>query len=77
MRKLVVTSWTAFDGLRQVINLVRGCKVMIARKIAYKYGLANGTHGNLIGVVYPRGGPVGVFPQALIVEVSEYCGPAF
>ena len=70
-------SSTAFDGLRQVINLVRGCKVMITRNIAYKYGLANGTRGKLIGVVYPRGAPVGVFPQALIVEVPEYCGPTF
>jgi hypothetical protein len=67
----------AFDGLRQVIHLARGCKVMITRNIAYKYGLANGTRGKLIGVVYPPGAPVGVFPEALIVEVPEYCGPAF
>ena len=39
---------SAFDGLRRVINLVRGCKVMITRNIAYKYGLANGTRGKLV-----------------------------
>ena len=70
-------SSSAFDGLRQVINLVRGCKVMITRNIAYKYGLANGTRGKLVGVVYPAGAPVGSFPEALVVEVPEYCGPAF
>ena len=68
---------SSFDGLRDVINLVRGCKVMITRNIAYKYGLANGTRGKLIGVVYPKGAPVGVFPEALVVEVPEYCGPIF
>ena len=68
---------SAFDGLRQVINLVQGCKVMVTRNIAYKYGLANGTRGKLVGVVYPTGAPVGSFPEALVVEVPEYCGPAF
>ena len=29
------------------------------------------------GVVYPAGTPVGSFPEALVVEVPEYCGPAF
>ena len=60
---------SAFDGLRQVINLVRGSKVTLARNIAYKCGLANGTRGKLVGVVYPVGAPVGSFPEALIVEV--------
>ena len=68
---------SAFDGLRGVINLVRGCKVMLTRNIAYKYGLANGTRGKLVGVVYPAGAPVGSYPEALVVEVPEYCGPAF
>ena len=67
---------TAFDGLRSVTNLVRGCKVMLTRNIAYLYGLANGTRGKLVGVVYGPGG-IGTFPEALIVEVPEYCGPAF
>ena len=56
---------SAFDGLRGVINLVRGCKVMLTRNIAYKYGLANGTRGKLVGVVYPAGAPVASFPEAL------------
>ena len=68
---------SAFDGLRAVINLVRGCKVMLTRNIAYKYGLANGTRGKLVGVVYPAGAPVASFPEALVVDVPEYCGPAF
>ena len=67
---------TAFDGLRQVINLVRGCKVMLTRNVAYLYGLANGTRGKLVGVVYGPGG-VGSFPEAIVVEVPEYCGPVF
>ena len=67
---------TAFDGLREVVNLVRGCKVMLTRNVAYLYGLANGTRGKLVGVVYGPAG-VGSFPEAIIVEVPEYCGPAF
>lgn len=67
---------SAFGGLRRVVHLVRGCRVMITRNIAYLYGLANGTRGTLVGVVYGEDG-VGSFPEALIVEVPEYCGPAF
>ena len=67
---------TAFDGLRDVINVVRGCKVMLTRNVSYLYGLANGTRGTLIGVVYGPGG-IGTFPEALIVEVPDYCGPCF
>ena len=47
---------------------------MLTRNVAYKYGLANGTRGKLVGIVYGPGG-VGSFPEATIVEVSDYCGP--
>ena len=50
---------------------------MVTRNIAYRYGLANGTRGRLVGVVDPVGAPVGSFPEALVVSVPEYCGPAF
>ena len=50
---------------------------MLTRNIAYKYGLANGTRGKLVGVVYPAGSPVGSFPEALVVDVPEYYGPSF
>ena len=67
---------TAFEGLRPVINLVRGCKVMLARNAAYGYGLANGTRGILVGVVY---GPeaVGHCPEACVCDFPDYCGPIF
>jgi hypothetical protein len=65
-----------FDGLRSVIHLVRGCKIILTRNIAYLYGLANGSRGKLVGVVYgPEG--VGSFPEAIIVEIPDYCGPVF
>jgi len=67
---------SAFDGLRDKVHLVRGCKVMLTRNVAYLYGLANGTRGTLIGVVYGPGG-IGTFPEALILEVPDYCGPSF
>jgi len=67
---------SVFDGLRPVINLVRGCKVMLTRNVAYEFGLANGTRGTLIGVVYGPGG-VGTFPEAVVAEFTEYCGPEF
>ncbi len=67
---------SSFEGLRDVVNLVRGCKVVLTRNVAYLYGLANGTRGKLIGVVCGPGG-VGSFPEAVVVEVPECCGPAF
>ncbi|MDA8609542.1 hypothetical protein N9L19_01350 [bacterium] len=54
---------SAFDGLRHVINLVRGCNM--TRNIAYKYGLANGTRGKLVGVVYPTGRVSAASPRPL------------
>jgi hypothetical protein len=68
---------SAFDGLRQKIHLVRGCKMMITRNIAYKFGLANGTRGTLVGVVYSAGAPVGSFPEAIVMDVPGYTGPVF
>jgi hypothetical protein len=70
-------SANAFNGLRQVVHAVRGCKMALTRNIAYLYGLANGTRGTLVGVVYPRGAAPGDFPEAMIVDVCEYTGPAF
>ena len=69
-------SSVAFEGLRPVIHLVRGCKVMLCRNIAYLFGLANGTRGTLVGVVYGSAG-VGSFPEALIVDFPSYNGPRF
>ncbi len=67
---------TAFDGLRVVVNIVRGCEVVLTRNVAYLYGLANGTRGKLVGVIYGPGG-IGDFPESIVVDVPEYCGPAF
>ena len=67
---------TAFDGLRDVINLVQGCKVMLARNVAYQFGLANGTRGTLVGLAYGPGG-IGTFPEAIIVEFLDYRGEPF
>ena len=50
---------------------------MLTRNVAYLYGLANGTRGTLIGAVYKPGAPVGTFPEALVVEIPDYCGPVF
>ena len=68
---------STFDGLRSVIHLVRGSKVMISRNVAYLYGLANGTRGTLVGVVYPRNASAGTMPEALVLEIPDYCGPVF
>ena len=73
---VVAVSSSAFGGLRSVINLVRGCRVGISRNIAYIYGLANGTRGTFVGAVYGPNG-IGSMPEALVVEVAEYTGPAF
>ena len=67
---------SVFDGLRGVVNLARGCKVVLTRNVAYKFGLANGTRGIFISAVYGPGG-VGTFPEALICEFPDYCGDHF
>ena len=66
----------AFEGLRDVVHLVRGCKVMLTRNVAYAFGLANGTRGKLIGAVYGPGG-IGTFPESIVVDAPDYKGPAF
>jgi hypothetical protein len=69
-------SSAAFEGLRRVINVVRGGKVMLTRNVAYNYGLVNGSRGKLVGVVYgPEG--VGSFPEALVCDFPDYNGPEF
>ena len=68
---------SAFGGLRPVVNLVRGCKIVLTRNVAYQFGLANGTRGKLIGIVYPQGKPVGTFPEAIVCHFEDYCGPPF
>ena len=42
---------------------------MITRNIAYKYGLANGTRGRLVGVVYPVGAPAGYTTPTSLLRV--------
>ncbi len=49
-------SSSAFGGLRSVINLARGCRVVLTKNPAYLYGLANGTRGTFVGAVYGPGG---------------------
>ncbi len=66
----------AFEGLRDVVNLVRGCKIMLTRNVAYPYGLANGTRGKLVGIVYGAAG-FKALPEAIVVEVEDYTGPVF
>ena len=49
---------------------------MLTHNVAYLYGLANGTRGKLVGVVYGPDG-IGSLPEAIVVDVPQYCGPAF
>ena len=67
----------AFGGLRTVVNLVVRCKIMITRNVAYHYGLANGTRGELIGIVYLLDTNLCSFPEAVVVDVPDYKGPCF
>ena len=49
---------------------------MLCRNVAYQFGLANGTRGTLVGVVYGPGG-IGTFPEALILDLPDYSGEPF
>ena len=61
---------SAFNGLRPFIHAVRGCKMMLTRNVAYLYGLANGTRGTLVGVVYGPGG-IGTLPEAVVLVLPS------
>ena len=50
--------------------------MILVRNVAYLFGLANGTRGTLVGVVYGPGG-IGTFPEALVIDVPDYIGPVF
>jgi len=65
-----------YGGLRPVLHLTLGCKVVLARNVAYLYGLANGTRGILVSVVYRVDAKPGDFPEAIIVDFPDYKGPA-
>ena len=69
-------SSSSFGGLRSVLNLVQGCRVLLVKNLAYLYGLANGSRGSLVGIVYGADG-IGSFPEALVVDMPDYCGPCF
>ena len=69
-------SSSEYGGLRPVLHLSLGCKVVLARNVAYLYGLANGTRGKLVSVVYAIDATPGSFPEALIVDFPDYKGPA-
>ena len=62
-----------FEGLRDTVRLVRGCKVMLTRNVNYAKGLANGTRGKVVGIVYGPGG-LGTFPEAIVVDIPDYDG---
>ena len=62
-----------FEGLRDTVHLVRGCKVMLTRNVNYAKGLANGTRGKVVGIVYGPGG-LGTFPEAIVVDFPDYDG---
>ena len=77
MKKARLRKAKEFNGLRHVINLVKGCKVMITRNVSYLHGLANGTRGTVVGFVYPSDCSWDDFPEAIIVDVPDYNGPPF
>jgi hypothetical protein len=50
--------------------------MVLTGNVAYRYGLANGSRGTFIGIVYGPGG-IGSFPEAVVGDFPDYCGPAF
>lgn len=68
-----------FDGLRNVIHLVVGSKVMLTRNIAPLCGLRKDTRGTVVGVLYSSDGQdaIGSFPKAIVVDAPTYLGPKF
>ena len=39
--------------------------------------MGNGSRGKLVGVVYPPNAEAGAFPEAVVGDFPEYCGPQF
>ena len=46
---------------------------MLTRNVNYAKGLANGTRGKVVGIVYGTGG-IGTFPEAIVVDFPDYDG---
>ena len=46
---------------------------MLTRNVAYAKGLANGTRGKLVGIVYGPGG-LGTYRGAIVVDFPDYDG---
>ena len=46
---------------------------MLTRNVNYAKGLANGTRGKVVGIVYGSGG-LGTFPEAIVVDFPDYDG---
>ena len=61
-------------GLRSVIYLARGAKVMLGMNLMQKYGLVNGSKGWIKDIVYRKGtGPTSV-PELVIIHFQTIKG---
>jgi len=63
------------SGLKQVLFLSIGCRVMLRRNIAVQCGLVNGSLGTLAEIRYADGVVPPALPQYVLVKFDRYEGP--
>ena len=72
--KYNITVTGGFRRLRRVLQLVRGCKIMLSCDVKRDWGMTQFARGSLIGIVYGKDG-IGNFPEAIVVDLPDYVGP--
>ena len=65
-------------GLSNYLHLSRGARVLLCRNQIVKYGLANGTLGTVVDIIYEdRNDPSQyILPLAVMVKLEDYNGPS-
>ncbi|XP_056017318.1 ATP-dependent DNA helicase PIF1-like [Ostrea edulis] len=72
------TSNDSTNSLLKTLFLCRGAKVMLTVNLNVKYGLFNGSMGEVVDILYFNNNtPYGNFPDVVMVEFTKYTGPPF
>ena len=65
----------AASGLKTVLFLAKGAKVMLTKNLWQEVGLVNGIRGEVVEIVYTEGAPAPLPPCYVVVRFDGYTGP--
>ena len=63
------------SGLKTVLFLGKGAKVMLTKNLWQEAGLVNGIRGEVVEIVYTEGAPAPLPPCYVVVRFDGYTGP--